>query len=204
MSALWKKIERIGIEAFPYHLDDDDVCYYARDYISEGGYAASIANQLIQNFKKPPNRRGLPEWRYKEQAIRQFAQEISSIQNIQDFLVTCIPSSKTRDSHQYDSRLEATLLHLKSLKPRVEIEFPLSFREDMVAAHLGGGRSIDSIYGNLQWAGLRSHINDIIVIDDVLTTGAHFKACQRKIVENVPDANVIGLFWAKTVWQTVQ
>jgi predicted amidophosphoribosyltransferase len=46
---------------------------------------------------------------------------------------------------------------------------------------------------------LRSEATSIIVVDDVLTSGAHFKAAKRMIQEKIPGAFVIGLFWARAV-----
>ncbi len=40
----------------------------------------------------------------------------------------------------------------------------------------------------------------IIIFDDVITTGRHFKAAQYKIKEKFPSANIVGLFVARKVW----
>lgn len=82
MSGLWKKVERVGVENFPIHLEDDDICYYARDYISKGGFQASKSNDLINNFKKPADRKGKTEWHYKETAMQQFAKELSERESV--------------------------------------------------------------------------------------------------------------------------
>lgn len=200
MSPIWKKLDLIGTENFPFCLEDHDICYYARDYTAGGGYAASTANQLVSNLKKSPDRRGRPEWKYKQAAITQFAQEISCITNIEQFIVTCVPSSKVKTDPLYDSRMEDVLRMLKMRKPRVTIEFPFSITHNVVASHQGGPRSIDVFYAILEWSGLESDNENIIIVDDVITSGAHFKACKRMILENVPDANVIGLFWARSIW----
>lgn len=198
--AVWKKIERIGVENFPLYLEDSDSCFYARDYISRGGYGASETNDLVNNFKKSPDRKGRPEWKYKEQAIRRFAKELAFISNIEIFYVTCVPSSKARTSPDYDSRLEDTIQCLKQLKSGVSIGFPLSFKTTMQAAHSGGSRNVEEIYANLEWTGIPDGITDIIIVDDVITTGAHYKACKKLILDHIPNANVQGLFWARTVW----
>jgi len=39
----------------------------------------------------------------------------------------------------------------------------------------------------------------IVLLDDVLTSGAHFTAARRRILEVFPDATVIGIFWAKAI-----
>jgi len=59
-----------------YWLAAEDECYFIREYTAGKGYAHSATNDLILNLKKPPDRRGRPEWRYKESAIHQAAAEI--------------------------------------------------------------------------------------------------------------------------------
>ena len=43
----------------------------------------------------------------------------------------------------------------------------------------------------------------IAVVDDVLTTGAHFKAMQRILNETFPGVPLIGLFLARRVPETM-
>lgn len=199
MSGLWKKVERVGVENFPIYLEDDDICYYARDYISKGGFQASKSNDLINNFKKPADRKGKPEWRYKKTAMQQFAKELSDI--LPDgILVTCMPSSISKTDSNYDSRLEDTLQQLRKTRPNIIVEFPISVKQTTLAAHSGANRDPNQIYRNLEWKGIQISSDKIVLIDDVLTTGAHFKACQRLIWEHCPGIDIIGVFWAKTVW----
>jgi predicted amidophosphoribosyltransferase len=42
----------------------------------------------------------------------------------------------------------------------------------------------------------------IAVVDDVLTTGAHFKAMKRILIETFPDVSVVGVFLARRVPNT--
>jgi hypothetical protein len=44
-------------------------CYFLWEYTAGGGFAHSATNSLILNLKKSMDRRGRPEWPYKEQAI---------------------------------------------------------------------------------------------------------------------------------------
>ena len=41
----------------------------------------------------------------------------------------------------------------------------------------------------------------IVLIDDVITSGAHFAACKRKIRTNYPNMDIVGVFWAKSIRQ---
>lgn len=197
MTKLWKKLD--VVENPPVFMTADDDCYYARDYISHGSYSASEANQLISNFKKHPKYKGTPSWRYKEQAIDRFAREIATVLG-KNISVAAIPPSKLPTHPEYDSRLADTLIRLKQLRPDLTIERPFTCRASTVPSHQGGSRRIDEIAANLQWRGLSVGCKTLVLIDDVLTTGAHFRACKRVLARDAQGVYVAGLFWARTVW----
>jgi len=72
---LWKRLD--AVEHPPRYLTTDDCCYFAREYFPRGRFSDYPTTSLIQNFKKPVQRKGKPEWRFKEDAICQFALELS-------------------------------------------------------------------------------------------------------------------------------
>src|SRR5205809_896636 len=111
---LWKKLDTS--QDIPYHVNSQDEIFYAREYISEGGYQASEANSLIVNLKKDISRKGKPEWHYKEQAIRKFARELSAAV-MENAVLAAIPSSICENDSQYDSRLDDMLAQAKGFKP---------------------------------------------------------------------------------------
>ncbi len=60
-----------------HFLNAEDKCYYFADYYSVSNIPdASQHNptQLIRNFKKPMNRKGRREWRYKQCAIEKVSE----------------------------------------------------------------------------------------------------------------------------------
>src|ERR1700677_1997602 len=197
MSEKWKKID--ANQTLPVYLSAADECYYARDYVSHGSYKSSPGNGLITNFKKDVSRKGKREWQYKVDAINKFAAELKPLLP-NGMAVAHIPSSKCKTDPQYDSRLEDTLRALKRLNASLIIESPLTSKNTVQASHLGGDRNPEIFYNNLAWVGLSQPTTTLVLIDDVITTGAHFKACQRKLTEQSPGIRVLGVFWAKTVW----
>ncbi|MDI1336123.1 MAG: hypothetical protein PSU94_08080 [Lacunisphaera sp.] len=194
---LWKKLEIV--ENPPVYIGADDECYYARDYIARGSYKDSEANQLISNFKRHPKFRASPAWRYKLAAIDRFARELAAAVT-KNVAIAGIPSSKLADHPEYDSRLVDVLQTLAGLRPDLTVESPFGCKESTVAAHLGGSRSVDEINANLVWRGLSPGCRVLILVDDVLTSGAHFKACKRLVATHAPGVRVAGVFWARTVW----
>lgn len=195
---LWKRLE--VVEDPPWYIEvDNDRCFYARDYVSEGGYAASRANQLIINFKIPPAKRNAARWRYKSSAIKQFALELSHILP-ENAVISGIPTSRIPDSSDYDSRLEDTLQLVQERCSTIRLEQPLEMSESILSAHEGGARDPDIIRQFLIWNGFSEPTDHLILIDDVITTGGHFKACKAVILEHHPNVEVIGVFWSRTVW----
>jgi hypothetical protein len=196
MEELWRKIERP--ETIPVRLEAADECYYAREYVSAGGWKASEANSLITNLKKPRERQGQPDWRYKIQAIRQFANELTQL--VKEGVLGAIPCSKCRDDPAYDPRLDEVLRTLQKLNPKIIVERPIEIAVSHRPVHTGGERGVEAFYEFLRWRGLREPTEELILVDDVITTGAHFKACQRLILEHHPGMKVYGVFWAKVIW----
>ena len=121
------------------HLTSDDHCYFIGEYTARRGYAWSSTNQLILNFKKTPDRRGKPEWRYKELAIREAAAAFRKALNpdvLDRWAFVPVPPSKAREHPLYDDRLTRMLHAIRSGRP-------LDVRELIVQTE-----STDAVHGN--------------------------------------------------------
>src|SRR5687768_13023894 len=139
---LWKKFDCLADDRF--YLDCDDECYYARDWISGGGFGASDDNNLISNFKKDVSKRGTAQWKYKGRAIRQFASELISVLG-DDAVITAIPSSKATTDPEYDSRMDEALNEVVRLNPSIRIESPIKRTHTVEKLHHGGERKIKKV-----------------------------------------------------------
>ncbi len=178
---------------------DDDECFYAREYTPGGRYDASECNNLIVNFKKPGDRRDTFEWRHRERAVQAFASELADWLP-QRILVTFIPPAKLSSNPDYSWRFEDTFKALRGLRPDLELATMLQWREERRESHHGPRPSENELFDNLVLLQPeRIYAARVTcLIDDVLTNGAHFKACQRKIQEFAPGHRVVGVFWART------
>ena len=56
------------------YLTPNDRCFFFGEYTPRLGYEGSKINDLILNFKKPPDRKNKPRWKYKEEAIERIAE----------------------------------------------------------------------------------------------------------------------------------
>ena len=190
------------------HLIAADVCYFIGEYTAYRGYSHSDTNHLIFNFKKTIDRRGRPEWRYKEQAIRTAAAAFCRTLNpeaLDHLTFVPVPPSKAKGDPLYDDRLTRML---GSIRPSL----PLDIRElivqtaNMDAVHARDVRpapeQIQALY-RIDETLAQPAPGIIAVDDDILTTGAHFRAAKSVLSTRFPGTTIIGLFIARRVPDTV-
>ena len=70
--------------------------------------------------------------------------------------------------------------------------------EVMEPFHDGGARSAVACNDVLQVRHQHARRGSYLaILDDVLTTGAHFEGARRRLLEAYPDHQIIGICWAK-------
>jgi hypothetical protein len=187
------------------HLSARDQCYFLRVYTSGRGFAHGETNRLILNLKKPPDRRGRPEWRYKEAAIAQVAREFRAsldLAALRSVTLVPMPPSKRTDDPLYDDRM-LQVLRSMDVEQALDIRELLVIRASTDPAHTVMSRpSVADLIANLD-------INEdlaepaprsIALVDDVLTTGAHFVAAKTALAARFPGVPIRGLFVARRVF----
>lgn len=195
---LWKKIDYQHGGDRPRQLEPTDHCYYAREYISAGGYQASEANQLIANFKKSPDRRGKPEYTYKYTAANQFARELAQVLPPK-YCVVAIPTSKPRGHAEYCERFDLMLQDLRQIRPDLQIEEPIVRVQACQSSHTGGARDPNEVQRTCRWRGFAQTPSVVALVDDMITSGSIFKGCQEPIKRTHPEVTIVGLFWTRAV-----
>lgn len=185
-----------------FHLTPDDQVLFLRERTSEG-YKASETNQLISNLKIEPRFRNTNpnRWYYKTQAIEQCARELVEAVGAGLLQVTSIPvpPSAARGTLEYDDRM-LQVLNAANRYVRggtLDIRELVVQREAIRAAHTNPGNrpSIEELYANYV---IDEHYatpipTTLVIVDDVLTAGNHFKAMHRKLLERFPQARTLGL-----------
>ncbi len=186
-----------------------DEVYFWGEYHVGKGYKHGPTNSLISNLKKSPTLRGTSQYPHKENAIRRIGQAFChTIKASQGpFTVVPVPPSKVPGEPEYDDRM----LQIAGLA----VAGTTSVARELVrqtasyeASHLaGGGHRIrpEELMAFYEIGANEAAPHDVIlVIDDVLTAGAHFRAMKDTIRQRFPGKRVIGLMAARAVHDAAQ
>lgn len=184
-----------------YYINNSDNIYFFGEYESQKGYNGTKVNSFISNIKKTPDRKGRPEWRYKEAAIQEAAKILSSTcANFAHYIWVPVPSSKTVNDPLHDDRLMEILKRTKLPNP-LDIRKVISQKVSAIPHHLAGDNrpTVNELRENYTFHANLLHPNNshFVIFDDILTAGCHFKACKDLILEWNPQAVIVGIFLAR-------
>lgn len=186
-----------------WHLQDDDDCAFFGEYTPRAGFRHSATNQLILNMKKKPSvTRGTYQWPHKVNAIKDAARAIRSNISADALLSSLfipIPSSKRSSHPDYDPRM---LEVAKSIGPPAREAEVLRTIVDRDALHENDNRrdpdelaATISVHPEL----VPEDVKNLILIDDMVTTGCSFRACKRLLSEAIPGRDIFGLFISRRI-----
>jgi len=206
------KILRIDESTVAQHfsLGESDQCYYIWEYTAGKRYDFSPTNQLIANLKikpssiaKTPNRDF-----YKQQAINHAAAALRRFlpQSYTEQRATFIPipGSKIPGETEYDPRM-LQLLQRAFQGWAADIRPILNLTHSIPADHEANDRtSYDDLLAisRLDDVSGKPLRPTVVVVDDVLNSGKHFKVAQALILEQAPTAEIRGLFVARCIRDT--
>jgi hypothetical protein len=202
---LWKIDESTVNDHFS--LRETDQCYYIWEYAAGKRYDFSPTNQLIWNLKIKPSQIAKSPGRdyYKQQAInhaaaalRRFLPQAYMEQNA---TIIPVPGSKATGDTDHDDRMLLVLQRAfhgwtADVRPMLELI------QSTPADHETTDRlSYDALLAI-------SRLNDptgyplrpvIVIVDDVLNSGKHFKVAQALLLAQFPMADIRGLFLARCI-----
>lgn len=184
-------------------LETDDKCLYLYEFTKGGGYAGD--NQLIANLKKKPATANDYELEYKQAAIAQAAHALLGALN-PEFLNSAtfvpVPPSKAATDPTHDDRMTRVC---RGLGHSVDVRELVTQAVSMEASHERGVKpriqvpDLLAVY-NINEALALPLPHTFAIVDDVLTTGTHFKAMKAVLLERFPNARIFGLFVARRVF----
>jgi predicted amidophosphoribosyltransferase len=186
-----------------YRLESTDDCYFIGEYTARGGYEHGETNDLILNLKKGMEKRDRPyEWRWKVRAIKTCTvqlREVLPADVLTNATFVPVPPSKVKTDPLYDDRIVQIF---SKLGDEVDVRELVNLIANHAPFHEAERRlSPDELYELYEIDNelLEPRPVSLVVADDVLTTGASFKAMKRVLSETFPGVPVIGVFVARRV-----
>lgn len=205
---LWKIDESTVGQHFS--LRDGDQCYYIWEYTAARRYDFSPTNHLIWNLKIKPSQIARSPKRnyYKEQAIDHAAAGLRYFlrrEHAEKYMTFIpVPGSKAAGDPDHDQRM-LRVLQRALTGWSADIRPMLELTQSTSADH----ETTDRI-SHEELAAI-SRLNDssgdavrpiVLVVDDVLNSGKHFKVAQELICARFAHVEVRGLFLARCVRDT--
>jgi len=205
LDASWSgRLRLVGELERPDHwyLTAEDDCAFFGEYTAGGGYGHSTTNHLILNLKKKPETRGTAQWKYKGHAIGDIGQAIAKTLSPGSLAQTTfvpIPPSRPAGDPDYDDRMAQVA---RAIGPAVDVREVLYTAVGRDPAHVNAShRDPAALKATLSVnsALVAPAPLQVILLDDVLTTGCSFKVCKAMLAEVWPAAKIYGLFVARRV-----
>lgn len=188
-----------------HYLGAEDDCYHLREYTPRGGYVHSYTNDVVSNLKKSLDKRGLPEWQWKEKAIATVAAEFRhALGNwARRATLVPIPPSYVKSSPLHDDRMLRIVQGIDGGRG-LDVRELLVQTKDTVPDHLSeplGRRRLRPEEREQVLAIDESCAvpppSTVALFDDVLTNGSHFVAAKRALVRRFSTVRVVGFFFAR-------
>lgn len=195
-----------------HYLNSNDECYYLMEYTSRTGFGYSNANSMIANIKKPMDKKGTAGWGYKAKCIREAGgifQEIIGDDLIEDFIWIPIPPSKAKTDPLYDDRV-LQIIQVIGTGKNIDIREVFTTIETRTPFHESDHRpNIQELCDNLKLDNsllAKDEEKPIILFDDMITAGTHFKACKQLLLDYLEKKNIqiAGIFVARRVFKPVE
>jgi predicted amidophosphoribosyltransferase len=202
---MYEKVTNIDGSTIQDHrfLTPDDSCGYYGEYTAKAGFSRSETNQLIYNLKKHINSPE-KELAYKKQAITTIAKILEKTISFPQYSVFVpVPPSNAKSHPDYDDRLVKILLEYQKANLSVDYRELIIQSDTTRKSHLNDGNRLTPEELIRYYRIDESLIDDmrrcIVIFDDMLTTGSHFKAMQSVLSARFPSQNIFGLFVSRRV-----
>lgn len=209
MTRKFKEINEEELECH-FNLEKGDRIYHLEYYKSGGTYQQNPGNDLILNLKKSVDKKGTTEWSHKQKAILTIAKDIVDELNNPDenkyrrIYWIPVPPSKVRTDPMFDDRVyQILVMSINTVNDNRHFVADVIYQKESRDAFSSKStkRRVKDLVTNYEMNEIPNYDpkTDLIVIfDDVITSGCHYKAVERKILEKYSNAVIMGIFVART------
>jgi predicted amidophosphoribosyltransferase len=186
-------------------LSSADRCYYLWEYVPRRGYGFSPTNQLIRNLKIKPSLLvgSCARSAYKRGAIAHAAAALRHLisREFVEMHATFVPMpcSKAIGDPDYDDRM-ARVLEAAFEGWSVDLRQMLAVVRSIAADHACAERlSYETLLEitHVIECGAGPSRAVIVIVDDVLNSGKHYRVARELLSQRYPRASVRGVFLAR-------
>lgn len=201
----WQSITSISYANHRF-LEREDLCLYlmTREHhpLDEQSPRYSEAFQKVANFKITLSELRMKPYRakYKEEAVDRFSSDLCGLfaQSAASFVLIPAVTSKVEQDPDFDDRLVRVCENVARRLPQVRCERVLSLKSSIPSASRSYGRRDPELIRTYIRADPSRDLacDFVLVVDDVISSGAHFKACQKAVCDAY-GVKAGGAFWAR-------
>lgn len=205
-SLKWRQVDASEIANRRY-LKDDDKCYYYMVRV-KGGHSESYANRIISNLKisKQDLVKNPVRGKYKLDAVNKMILALEEVlKNNKSKKFIFIPAARSipRNDENFDKAFDYVVEQICMKNPLFwfcEKILDVDITHDSVHSN-EDARTIENVKNHLVLDDFKTDkykdADYIVIIDDVLTHGTHFRVWKDSIMKNYPDIkDIFGLFFA--------
>jgi hypothetical protein len=179
------------------YISPNDECYFCWDYVVKGSYIDYDVNDFMHNFEIPINWPDPWRLRHKTKAISFAARALQSLipADLQASMFVPIPPSKIKGDPAHDDRLTRTLRSM--VPPLPDVRELILQNENTVSKEKGVTPDQRAANYRINEECAAPDPTHIVLVDDVLTTGSHFKGAMMVLQQKYPGVPTVGLFLAR-------
>jgi len=195
-------------ETGDYHyLDRSDQCYCLGFYHSGEGFEGLGLNRVVLDLKREPDIRysNPGAWQDKREAITRVSSVLTaSIGELfpgKRMTLIPIPPSKKIGEPEHDDRMRQICALMAAGLACAEADELFVIKKSVQASHLSRTRPTkEQLKENLRMMVRAPDYRPgplVVLLDDVLTSGAHYAACKELLEGVFPAVTVAGIFVAR-------
>jgi len=199
MSVRTQRIDEL-IRRDHYFLGEQDACCFFIEYSARNGHVFGEANQLVCDLLRPESQGAAGPDVRKQRAVRRLAQAFKGAfdpARLPAVTFVPIPATRPPSPRPADDRM---LRILRCVAEGLDIRDLVELADTGRSGEFAGIRTgPDVLYANMRVAQARLDPAPamIILVGDVLTTGASFVAARKRLQQALPYVPVLGLFAAR-------
>ena len=167
--------------------------------VTGGRFNEYATNDLISNFQIPTSCRGTYRWYWKGNAINYAARALSELipPPLRDTTFVPMPPSLNIEHPDHDSRMRDLLLAVRpALCDIRELVLTIEDRPQK-EKNIGPWERAANYRINEEVADPEP--TEIVIVDDVLAGGSHFKGMKICLRDRFPTVQIYGLFLARAI-----